>query len=299
MSLVSFAKVQSEKNHSIRQAILNSLDLIQYQFSRDVRNVVIKPNMCYYWDHSTGLTTDPKFVATLVDVIRDQVSPDINISIVESDASAMKCKYAFKILGYEKMAQRCKVALVNLSEDKSERVKKVVAGGQTFSFMLPKTIQNADLRVNVPKIKYMDGTKITCALKNIYGCNPYPEKFRYHRKIDEAIVALNKVMKFDLCIVDGIIVSGVQPCKLGLVMASRDPVALDVAVARIVGVNPRSIRHIELASREGIGNTHLIPKGITSEYFEKRYPKKRVANKVMTLAFKLVQTVGLETRLGL
>lgn len=297
MSLVSFVKVQSTGHHPVRQAILDSLDLIQYQFAKNIRNVVIKPNMCYYWDYTTGQTTDPKFVATLIDVIRDQVSPDVNISIVESDASAMKCKYAFKMLGYEKMARRCGVTLVNLSEDEGERVK-MVAGGQSFRFMLPRTIQNADLRVNVPKIKYLGHTKISCALKNIYGSNPFPNKFKYHPKIDEAIVALNKVMTFHLCIVDGNIVSGSQPRRLGLVMASRDPVAIDTAAARIAGVNAIP-RHIVLASREGIGNTSFIPKGIAPEYFEKRYPRKRAANKVMDLAYRLVQTVGLEARLGL
>jgi len=210
----------------------------------------------------------------------------------------MKCKYAFKMLGYEKMAQRSGITLVNLSKDESERVR-VTVGDQSFHFNVPRTIQNADLRVNVPKIKYMEPVKITCALKNIYGCNPYPNKFRYHQKLDEVIVALNKVMKFNLCIVDGNIVSGVQPYRLGLVMASRDPVALDVAAAKIAGIDARSIRHIMLASRENIGNTSFIPKGIAPEYFERRYPRKRASNKVMLLAYKFVRTVGLEARLGL
>ena len=295
MSLVSFVKVR--RNHSLIQAILDSLDLIKYQFAKGIRNVVIKPNLCYYWDYSTGETTDPEFVATLIDVIRDQVSSDVNISIVESDASAMKCKYAFKVLGYEKMARRHGVALVNLSKDEGERVE-VTAGGQSFSFILPQTIRNADLRVNVPKIKYMSHVKLTCALKNIYGCNPHPNKFRYHPRLEEAIVALNKVMEFHLCIVDGNIVSGVQPCRLGLVMASRDPVAIDAAAAEIAGLNIKSIRHIMLASREGIGNTTFIPKG-NPYYFERRYPRKRSVNKLMEFAYKLVKTVGLETRLGL
>lgn len=106
MSLVSFVKVQKDTIHSIRQAIIRSLDLIQYQFKKDIQNVVIKPNLCYYWDYTTGQTTDPNFVGALVDVIRRQVSNDVNVSIVESDASAMKCKYSFRMLGYEKMAQK-------------------------------------------------------------------------------------------------------------------------------------------------------------------------------------------------
>jgi uncharacterized protein (DUF362 family) len=297
MSLVSFVKVQGNGNHSLKQAILESLDFIQYKYSKNIRNVVIKPNMCYYWDYTTGQTTDPKFVAALIDVIRDQVSLDVNISVVESDASAMKCKYAFKILGYEKMARNCNVALVNLSEDKSERVK-VSVEGKSFSFMLPETIQNADLRVNVPKIKYMDYTKISCALKNIYGCNPYADKFKYHKKIDEVIVAINKIMKFNLCILDGNIICGSQPRRLGLVMASQDPVAIDAAVSQMIGVNAIP-RHILMASQEGIGNKVFIPKGASLNYFKKMYPRKSASEKLMSLAYKLVQIVGLETRLGI
>ena len=296
MSLVSFVKIRNPDQ--IRNSILYSLNLIQYHFAKDIQNVVIKPNMCYYWDYTTGQTTDPKFVAALVDVIRSQVSPDVHFSIVESDASAMRCKYAFKILGYEKIAQKHRIDLINLSEDESVRVE-VVAGGQFFRFMLPRTIQNADLRVNVPKIKYMGHTKISCALKNIFGCNPYPNKFKYHQKLDETIVALNKVMKFHLCIVDGNIVSGVHPRRLGLVMASRDPVALDVAAAKIAGLNARSIMHIVLACREGVGNTSFISKGIVPDYFKRRYPRKGAIDRVMTLAYELVSTIGLDARLGL
>ena len=291
MSLVSFVEVQ-KKNHQMMQAILNSLNLIQYQFPRDVKNIVIKPNMCYYWDCSTGQTTDPKFVAALIEVIRDKVSPNVNVSIVESDASAMKCKHAFKILGYEKMAKHHDATLVNLSEDKNQTVE-VSAGNQSFHLMVPQTIQNADLRINVPKIKYLAQTKISCALKNIFGCNPYPNKFKYHQKLDEAIIALNKVMKFDLCIVDGVIVSGSQPCKLDLVMASRDPVALDVVAAKIAGINPRSVRHIMLASKEGLGNTSFIPKGVDPKFFERRYPRKGYLDKIMSSAYKFATWAGL------
>lgn len=298
MSLVSFVKARREGDHPLKQVILHSLNLIQYQFRKDIQNVVIKPNMCYYWDYTTGQTTDPKFVDALVEVIRSQVSPDVHFSIVESDASAMKCRYAFKMLGYEKMAQRCGVNLVNLSKDESERVKVTVAG-HSFNFMLPRTVQNADLKVNVPKIKYMPGVKVSCALKNIYGCNPYPNKFRYHHKLDEVIVALNKVMKFDLCVVDGNIVSGVQPYRLGLVMASQDPVALDVAAAEIAGLNPKSIKHIMLANREGLGNASFIPKGMALPYFKARYPKRRPMSKIMGWAYKLVLAMGISHRLGL
>jgi len=67
MSLVSFAKIQENTINSMKQAILELLDLIGCSFGKKSTNVVIKPNLCYYWDYTTGQITDPKFVAALVD----------------------------------------------------------------------------------------------------------------------------------------------------------------------------------------------------------------------------------------
>jgi uncharacterized protein (DUF362 family) len=293
MSLVSF--VQVEKSN-MKKAIEDSLNLIDYRFQKNIEKVVIKPNMCYYWDYSTGQTTDPKFVAATIEMLREKISPDINISIVESDASAMKCKYAFKFLGYQKIAEQYNANLVNLSEVEAEPVK-VKAGNQNFNFMLPHIIKNADLRINIPKIKYMAGSKISCALKNIYGCNPYPKKFKYHSRLSETIVALNKAMQFNLCILDGIIVSGSQTSKLGLVMASRDPVAMDTAAAGIMAVNAKSVEYIVLAEKEGIGETSFTVEGISPDYFKDRYPKKSLTDKAVTLGNKVVCALGLDKRL--
>jgi len=299
MSLVSFTKIRGNTANSIKQAIIESLDLIKYPFKKETKNVIIKPNMCYYWDYSTGHTTDPKFVAALIDTIREKISPNTDISIVESDASAMKCKYAFKMLGYEKLSKEYDVKLVNLSEDICTKVD-VKAGSQLFRLMVPQTIQKADLKINVPKIKYMtEKIKITCALKNIFGCNPYPRKFKYHPRLAEAIVAINKALKFNLCLIDGNIVSGVHPVRLGLVMASKDPVAIDVAAAKIAGVNPSTIDYIQLAKKEGLGNMFFIPKGESLEYFGARYPRKSLQDKVISKAFSLAVQVGLGKRLGL
>ncbi len=150
MSLVSFVQI---KNSDITKAIESSLNLINYVFPKKARKVVIKPNLCYYWDYTTGQTTDPRFVGALINLIRSEISPDVNISIVESDASAMQCKYAFRMLGYEQLADEYNVNLVSLSEDPYS-VVRVTAGERSFEIMVPLTIKEADLKINVPKIKY-------------------------------------------------------------------------------------------------------------------------------------------------
>ncbi len=81
-------------------------------------------------------------------------------------------------------------------------------------------------------------------------------------------------MKFDLCIIDGNIVSGVQPRKLGLIMASQDHVAIDVAAAEIARVNPKAVRYIQLARKEGLGNLTFIPRGEPLEYSNPATPRR-------------------------
>jgi len=299
MSYVSFVKINGNSSTAMKHAIQESLELIGYSIKDQIQRAVIKPNLCYYWDYSTGQTTDPKFIAAMIEVIRERVSPETDISIVESDASAMKCKHAYKMLGYEKISQEYGVRLVNLSEEKSEDLD-VVAAGQPFRIKVPNIIRDADLRISVPKIKYtMEEIKITCALKNIFGCNPYPKKFKYHPWLNEAIVALNKAMKFDLCVVDGNVVSGIQPRRLGLAMASTDPVAIDVAAAKIAGVNPRKIPYIEIARKEGLGQDSFVEKGLPLKYFAIRYPRKDVGKKFIGRAYKIAVITGLTKKLGL
>ena len=274
MSLVSLVKFD-EQSMSLQETIEKSLSLINFQFNPKIQKIAIKPNMCYYWDHSTGETTDPKFVSALIDVIRKSTSQKVEISVVESDASAMKCKYAFRMLGYEKMTKEKGVKLVNLTNDQAQKIS-VNVGNKTHQFSIPKTIADADILIDVPKIKYMTMVKLTCALKNIYGCNPYPQKYKYHKWLDETIVSLNKIMKPDLCIIDGIIVKGITILKLGLIMASTDPVAIDAAASEIAGINPHSVKYLELASKERIGNINFIPKGEPLENFKKLYPRKNM-----------------------
>jgi len=280
---------------SLQQSIQKSLDLIQFHFDPTVRKIAVKPNLCYYWDSSTGETTDQKLIGALIDVIRKNVNESVDISIVESDASAMRCKYAFKMLGYEKMADDKNVRLVNLTDDNVESTN-ITVRNRSFRLSLPHSIAKADLFINVPKMKYMAGTRFSGSLKNIFGCNPYPKKYRYHRWLDEAIVGLNKVMKPDLCLLDGLVVRGVHPKKLDLLMASTDPVALDSSAARILGINPHSIDHISLASSEGIGSLKYVNVGEHLGRFINSFPKKDAKYKTWEFIAKTYSRLA--TRLG-
>jgi len=183
------------------------------------------------------------------------------------------------MLGYQKMAKEKEVTLVNLSEEKNKNVE-VRIGNKYFRLRIPQIIRESDLLVNVPKIKYQLGVKITCALKNIYGCNAYQKKYVYHKALSEAITGINKLIKSNLIVVDGIIVTGIKTKKLGLVMASEDPVAIDAAASEILGFNPKSVKHIALAAKEELGNMQFIPKGESLAHIRNLFPRRTLKNKI-------------------
>jgi uncharacterized protein (DUF362 family) len=82
-------------------------------------------------------------------------------------------------------------------------------------------------------------------------------------------------------------------------MSSRDPVAIDAAAAKIAGLNPRSIKYLQLAQQEGLGTTHYVEKGLPLNCFGKRYPRKNLQKKFMGTAYKVVLRLKLGQKLGL
>jgi len=277
-NFVSFARADDSSIDSIKEAITNSFSLINFNFNREIKRIAIKPNMCYYYHPSTGEVTDPRFVAALIDVLRKNFASDPEISIVESDASALKCKFAFKMFRYDKLAEEKGVKLVNLCNEKAKQMELRI-NGHSFKFLIPEMLLECDLLVNVPKIKYMPSVKLTCALKNIFGCNAVQKKSIYHSALSEAIVGMNKIVKTGLVVVDGLVVNGQTTKRLNLVMASQDPVAIDAASSKLLGLNPKSVKQITLATKEKIGSADFKPVGDFA-YFQHNFPKKRIADKM-------------------
>jgi len=274
MSIVSIKIAENYEYDTIKNTIYDAVHMSNFKIREGVDHVLIKPNLCYYHDHSTGMITEPKFVEAIIDVFRESFGMR-KISIIESDASAMKCKYVYKILGYEYLIEKKGVDLINLCKIEYEK-KEVNVNNKNMKLYIPKIFGESSLLVNVPKIKYQTGPKMTCALKNIFGCNAYKNKYRYHKNLDESIAAINKQIHSDLVIIDGIIVRGVKPKKMGLVMASQDVVAIDSAAAKILGFKPDEIGQITLAQKEKIGSTEYFVEGEPLDNIVKSFPRKRL-----------------------
>ena len=255
---VGLARTGDFDQRGIRDAVYRALDMVGFAPSGPVETVAIKPNLRFYWDYSTGETTDPRVVASVIDYVRERWNPKANIAVVEADASAMRTRHVFPILHYDRLASEKRVELVNLSTEETCN-KEVAVGRHKFALPLPRRLFDTDLFINCPKLKvgpYASGQALhlTCCLKNLFGCISKPRKVGWHPQINEVVVGVNKLLRPHLNVVDGIVALGQQPVKLGLIVAGQDPVAVDSVVARVMHYRPSSVTQIRLAEKEGVGS---------------------------------------------
>jgi len=278
-NIVSVVRAESYDEIGIKDAVYRALDMTEFKPTETPKSVVVKPNLRWYWDYSTGETTDPRVVSAIIDYIRERWNEGAEIKIAESDASAMRTKHAFKILGYEKLARQKSVELVNLSAGEVVE-REIVVKGYKCVLPLPNMLFDSDVFINAPKLKvgpYAGGRclHMTCALKNLFGCISKPKKVRFHPYLEEVIVGVNKLIKPHLTVVDGIIALGKYPVRLGLIIAGEDNLTIESVAARVMGYNPSKIPIIRLAYQEGIGDFNdvkLVGENINE--IEKRFPKR-------------------------
>jgi len=271
--IVSLVQTRSSEDE-IKQSIGKALDLIDFKMCSPVRSVAIKVNLCYYWDSTTGYTTDPRIVAGIIEYVRERYGMDTDIKVVEADATAMRTKYAFKMLGYEKLAKKMNVELFSLSNDNLEE-KKVQVNNREIKYKVPRSLLKSDLFINAPKLKIMPYTHLTCALKNIFGCIASPRKIVYHPFLDEAIVGINKILRPHLTIADGLIALGSHPIRLDLIMASVDSFSVDWIASQIMGYNPSRIGFLRIAEKEKLGDPEgIVTRGESIDTFRTVFPKQ-------------------------
>jgi uncharacterized protein (DUF362 family) len=268
----------NDSSKELKNSIMAALDLVDFKFNPSVNSVIIKPNLCYYWNSSTGYTTDPRIVASIIDIVREKCGEHVSIKVAEADASAMRTKFAFPVLGYSKLAEDKKIELLNLSEDELVETS-VSVNNRDLSFKVPQSLLKADLLINVPKLKILRATKITCAMKNMFGANGVPRKNKYHPFLEEAIVGINKLLRPHLTIVDGIIALGRHPVRLNLIMASKDPFSVDWVSSKLMGYNPAKVKFLKLSIKEKIGNpTGITTKGANLTEFQRIFPQQNFSS---------------------
>lgn len=133
---------------------------------------------------------------------------------------------------------------------------------------LAQAVLEADVVINLPKVKTHSQTLLTLGVKNIFGCIPGMRKAQWHLKAgtDHSYFAgmlteLCQIVSPALTIVDGI--TGMEgegpnngnPRTLGLILAGGNPFALDTTICRIVGVPVEELLTVQAARQRGFEGT--------------------------------------------
>jgi uncharacterized protein (DUF362 family) len=222
---------------------------------RDSR-VVLKPNLVTAKDAASGATTHPEVAAGVVEFLKSLGVGDITIA--EGSWAGGDTRQAFRVCGYDQLARRYGVALLDLKQD---GIRKLEAGGLTLEVC--RSVLEADFLINLPVLKGHSQTRLTCALKNLKGCIPDAEKRRYHTLgLHRPIALLNTVLKPHLTLVDALcgdlsFEEGGTPVRMDRLILGRDPVLVDSYAATLIGYRPDDIEYVALAAAYGAGSIDL------------------------------------------
>lgn len=131
--------------------------------------------------------------------------------------------------------------------------------------LLSKEAMEADVIINLPKVKSHVQLTLTMGVKNLFGCVPGKMKAWWHMEAGKdadrfgtMLVETARAIDPDLTIVDGIIghegngPSGGEPRDLGVLGASQNVFALDRALVEILQADPQTIPTVRMSQRLGL-----------------------------------------------
>ena len=169
------------------------------------------------------------------------------------------------------LAEQAKAKVVSLRYGPHSKAK--VPGGGFFSeIQLSSFAIEADLVVSVAAMKSINITTVSLGLKNMKGLVKSSWKRKFHSgNLNQGIVDLNKIVKQRLTVIDATFGkdTSARVCyPVGLLIASRDPVAADAVCTRIMGFDPEKIEHIRFAQEAGLGTLDMENIDIVGERIE-------------------------------
>jgi len=222
--------------------------------SKDAR-ILIKPNLNSNMNALTGNTTDLRLLSALVQGLKKRGYQ--NIVIGEGTNSGF---YRSKIgvisrLRVDALARYYGIEVKDLNYSEGREIS--FAGG--VKARVARECLEADLFINVPKLKTHFEVGMSVCLKNLIGCLRGQEnKKKTHQSLAENILRLNHSIKPHLHIVDGIIaMEGLGPTRgkpknMGLIVVGTDPFLIDMVCARIAQFDYRSVTTLKLAEDRGL-----------------------------------------------
>jgi uncharacterized protein (DUF362 family) len=230
------------------------------RFIRPGQTVLIKPNLTVYYSAEEGCTTDPLVVGALIELAREAGAA--RVQVAESSGEFLSSIECMRVTGVAAIAEKHGAELIDLGSDEvPNRTVSIPQGEVLKSAPLPAPLLDADVIIDVPKAKNHHIEPITGALKNWVGV--VNQKWRMHHHGDEEHITrfmdIMTVTRPALCVVDALIAGEGDgpianlPRWCGCILASTDPVATDVTIARLLGRDWTKLGFAKAAEQRGLG----------------------------------------------
>lgn len=223
-------------------------------FVQPGQRVLIKPNMLAGKGVDAAVTTHPEIVRAVIELA--QAAGGI-VSVGDSPGVGTP----------QQVAQRC--GLLAVIEETGatfapfiESLRITPRSGTIHHFDLARDIIEAEVIINLPKLKTHQMMGMTCAVKNLFGAVIGLRKPHLHLQAGAdkgrfalMLLELAEEIRPALTIVDGVLAmegdgpgSG-DPVQVGLLLAGVETLAIDVVAAELTGLAPESIWTLVVARR--------------------------------------------------
>lgn len=258
---VALAKVGGYDVGLIESTIRGQLKELGLSGMFDGKRVVIKPNLVMKKSPDAAATTHPAVLEAMIRVLKDSAA---DILIAESPPG-LYTESALK--GFYNACQITPVAEkygVRLNTDTSSREVALPDAKTAHGFELITPLLDADVIVNLAKLKSHALTKFSGAVKNYFGSIPGLAKVETHARFPD--YGNFGSMLTDLCaffagnkptfnLLDGIVAmegngpTGGEPRKLGYLIAGINPFNVDIVGTKLIGFD--EVIMLEEAKKRG------------------------------------------------
>lgn len=221
------------------------------------KTVLVKPNLG--GERADG-NTDPRVIYGVVRALEPFAA---RLIVGDGAAIGLDTASVMKQMGLPDMLRGTKAELVDF---KGGRYYETALPGarSVKSVLLAEAAAEADAIVSVAKLKTREATGVSLAIKNLKGMlHEYDNLHFHHVNLCDCLADLVAALRPALSVVDAITAldaHGAGSVPLECLIAGEDPVAVDSAAARAIGVDPARIylgtmneSHIKKARARGVG----------------------------------------------
>jgi len=254
------SRVSIVKAPAYDQTIYDKVRRLVVEHAGDVRgkNILLKPNLVEF-EPESSINTHPMLVHAAFEAFKAQGAATVRIA--EGPGHRRNTLDLADAAGYFQTVPGFEDQFVDLNLDETTRVHPERQFSRIKKLYLPNTALGADLLVSMAKMKTHHWVGATLSMKNLFGVVPsgiygWPKNVLHWAGIDESIADLHFAFPRQMAIVDGIVgmegngpIQG-TPKHAGVLVAGRDPVAVDATCCRIMKIDPSRVQYLRLGSEQ-------------------------------------------------